>query len=51
MNKEKLKIVTTADLFGADKKKGTKKILTTKDIPDYLPVNIEQKDKADEKES
>jgi len=61
---EKLKIISTSDLFTTDRKKGMKKILTTKDdVPDYLPTNVEQpvkskailtsdvKDEDDEKES
>lgn len=39
---KKLKIITTASLYSRDKKKGLKKILTTKDVPDDLPVLVEQ---------
>ncbi len=34
MKNEKLKSITTAELFTEPKKKGVKPILTTKDLPD-----------------
>lgn len=38
MKNEKLRTVTTADIFGEGKKKGKKSTaITTKDLPDALP--------------
>lgn len=34
MNEEKLKIISTSDLFTKDKKKGQKKIIVTQDLAD-----------------
>lgn len=44
MDDKKLKIIKTSDLFTKDRKKGKplQKILTTKDVPDELPVLVEQ---------